>query len=331
MPKRRVFVSSVIENFGSVREAARGAIIEAGADPVMVNEDFPSLSTSSRNACLDAVDSSDIYLGIIGARGGWSAPSGKLVVEEEYERAKFKRLPTLFFLQDTPRDVEAERFARRVSDYVDGSFRRRFTSLEDLHREIVRALTPHLPTEVTVTQPPQELVAAFQGAQRQTSGEPILRTVIAPERLEEVIDPVKIGLPQFRDLLFGIGHRPDVYLFDYARGKTSRLRGDTLTIEEGAEGGFRGSPTVRLALNERGMLTGDTQVERRREQGGTVTSALTITSQEIEYDLRAVLSFYAALIDSLDEYKRHLRFFYNVGLLDLGYRTLGTGSQLGVV
>lgn len=81
----RVFVSSVVEDFTEFRKAAREAISAAGGEPVLVNEDFPSLAVSSRNACLDAVDSCDFLVSIVGERGGWTAPSGLLVIEEEYQ------------------------------------------------------------------------------------------------------------------------------------------------------------------------------------------------------------------------------------------------------
>lgn len=54
MPRRRVFVSSVIEGFAEYRLAARNSIAYAGGEPVLVNEDFPSQADSSRNTCLDA-------------------------------------------------------------------------------------------------------------------------------------------------------------------------------------------------------------------------------------------------------------------------------------
>lgn len=66
----RVFVSSVVKGFEEYREAARRGIEAAGGEPVLVNEDFPAQPDSPRNACLDAVDSCDIYLAIIGDRGG---------------------------------------------------------------------------------------------------------------------------------------------------------------------------------------------------------------------------------------------------------------------
>lgn len=48
----RVFVSSVIEGFEAHREATRTAIEATGGDPVLVNEDFPSMHISSRIAKL---------------------------------------------------------------------------------------------------------------------------------------------------------------------------------------------------------------------------------------------------------------------------------------
>ena len=81
--RARVFVSSVVDGFETFRQSAREGILAAGGEPVLVNEDFPSLSLSPRNACLDAVESSDVVVSIIGAWGGWTTPSGKLVVDEE--------------------------------------------------------------------------------------------------------------------------------------------------------------------------------------------------------------------------------------------------------
>ena len=80
-------VSSVVAGFENERQAARQGVEEAAGDPLLVNEDFPAMGSSPRNACLDAVDSCDVYLVILGAKAGFIAPSGKPVVEEEYERA----------------------------------------------------------------------------------------------------------------------------------------------------------------------------------------------------------------------------------------------------
>ena len=137
IPRVRVFVSSVVDGFQEYREIARHAIEKGGGEPVLVNEDFPALSTSPRNACLDAVDSCDMYVAIIGARGGWNAPSGKLVVEEEYLRAKERKLPTFVFLQSVDRDAEGKRLAALLENYVDGALRVTFQTPEELGRVVL--------------------------------------------------------------------------------------------------------------------------------------------------------------------------------------------------
>src|ERR1700732_549738 len=103
IPRPRVFVSSVVEGFAEYRQAARNGIAEAGGEAVLVNEDFPSQASSSRNTCLDAIDSCDIFLVVVGARGGWKTPSGRLGVGEEFAHARARKIPALVFLEDVPR------------------------------------------------------------------------------------------------------------------------------------------------------------------------------------------------------------------------------------
>ena len=67
--KARVFVSSIMEGFSEFRSTAREAIARSGGLPILV-EDYPSVSVSPRNACLDGVHSSDFLVIIIGLRGG---------------------------------------------------------------------------------------------------------------------------------------------------------------------------------------------------------------------------------------------------------------------
>jgi hypothetical protein len=99
MPRSRVFVSSVIEGFAEYRQAVRKGIEPASGEGIFVNEDFPSQASSPRNTCLDAIDSCDVFLLVLGARGGWKTPSGRLVVEEEYDHARARKLPVLVFLE----------------------------------------------------------------------------------------------------------------------------------------------------------------------------------------------------------------------------------------
>lgn len=327
-PKSRVFISSVVEGFGEFRAAARAAVVEAGGEPVLVNEDFPSLAASSRNACLDAVESSDIYVGVLGTRGGWVAPSGMLVVEEEWRHARVRKRPALFFLQTGARDPNAERLAAAVSDYVDGTLRRTFTTAEDLRREMVRALGPLLTSQGDGNMAPEEFLKAFAAGSQFSSSEPSLRVVIAPERQEEVVDPVRIGSDPFMRQLMEVGHRAEVNLFDYAAGKSTEVKRDLLIINQAPASTRSAAGAVYLAFSERGIMSAEMVATERSENNGlSFMHSLVLSAERVGELLRRAVAFYAAAVRLLDPYRRHQTFYYNVGLEHLGHWTLLRNPQ----
>jgi len=263
----RVFVSSVIQGFEEHRESARRGIEKAGGQPILVNEDFPSLNTSPRNACLDAVESSDIYVGIVGERGGWKTPSGRLVVEEEYDQAKAKKLPVLMFLQDIERDSDAQKFADEVSDYLDGSFRISFTTVTELQSAVEQALKRQILAARKPLVDKTVMMHEFQAPytiQDQTG----LRFVLSPEREEEVFDPVTLGSQAFKQRIYALGHSGQDPLFSYQKSKNDRVENDSLVIHQ--EDQARHGETieeVRVQIKESGQMIIDSNVtgrERRR-------------------------------------------------------------------
>ena len=327
--KARVFVSSVVDGFEVFRQAAREGIIAAGGEPVLVNEDFPSLTMSSRNACLDAVDSSDILLSIIGARGGWTTPSGKLVVEEEYERAVARKRPVLIFLQNTPRDDSASALARRLSDYVDGAHRSTFTTADDLRAEIERALAPLLvahPRSNTVASPGRDRLAKPYIVQ----GTTMLRFMLTPERDEEVVDPVRLSSEGFRRRLLELGHSETVRLFSYERPKTATMVEDDLVIVQTEADGRHGEGEhVRVQVTESGELVIDANVTGRVARGDRFMGlgSNVVATEDIENVLRLCFAFASAMYDEVDPYKRHQRFQLQVGLSGLDYRSIERNPQ----
>jgi uncharacterized protein DUF4062 len=327
--RSRVFVSSVIQGLESFRAAARQGIEAVGGEPVLVNEDFPSLATSSRNACLDAIDSCDHFLIVVGERGGWTAPSGKLVVEEEYEHALSRRLPVFAFLQDTKRDADAERLARTLSDFVDGAFRRTFSTPDELQREIERALRTHLagtPRRKTMPRSTDDYFAKPYDVQFTT----MLRFVLVPDRDEEVIDPVTMGSEEFKRRLQEIAHSQGVGLLSYERPKSTQLVKSSLVITQTEANGRHGEGEhVRLELTEAGELIIDANVSgrRKRDLRHDTLGSMVVAIEDIETVLKLCFQFAMAFYDDRDPYKRHQGFGYNVGLTGLDHRTLERNPQ----
>lgn len=324
MIRPRVFVSSVIKDFGEYRQAARQEIEDAGGEPILVNEDFPALATSSRNACLDGVDSSDIYIVIVGERGGWKTPSGKLVVEEEYEQARKRKKPILAFIQNIKRDADAERFISILSDYIDGVFRPTFNTVAELCSQISAALTPVIrqynnrPTEMVMIQDKLN-------EQYTILNEARLRFILAPEREEEVIDVVTLDSPGLKRMLFELGHTSEVGLFSYEHPKTSEVKIDSLIIHQrDSSGRRRDDKVVRLEISSGGSITIDTNITGRVNRGSLhgLGEGFVIVESDIVECLQSSFAFANSFYNKLDLYKRHQRFFYNSALGEIGHRKL---------
>jgi hypothetical protein len=325
MPRPRVFVSSVIERFAEYRQAARNGIEQAGGEGVLVNEDFPSQASSSRNTCLDAIDSCDVFLLVLGARGGWKTPSGRLVVEEEFEHARARKVPVLVFLEDVPRDADGEGLARILSDYVDGNFRVKFSGAAELRDQVERALRTIVNTRNNRPMD-NDPIAAHVLKPYRFSDQTSLRFAIAPERVEEVFDPLDLASPDFAERMMDIGHRSDVRLFGYLYAKeTPRLEQTSLVIEQPLGNNWsEGRQGVRLAIAENGVVLIDTNATGRTKRSNSMDLAdiMTASIESVEALLAASFRFTQALYDDKDPYKRHQRFYWNGVLSGMGNRTL---------
>jgi hypothetical protein len=268
MSKPRVFVSSIVKDFSAYRSAASRGIERASAEPVLVNEDLAADARSSRSTCLDAVASCDAMVLIIATRGGWTTPSGKLVIEEEYEEAVRRCLPVYVFLQTGTADTESQRFGARVSDYVEGRFRHEFSTPEELEQLVFSAVRGLSSTISMPETSPKALDARLRELSH-LQNEPVLRVVIAPERQEELISPIELSGGALEKLLYRLGHDGETPLFDYSHPKSSRTERDAIIIEQTDSDARHGETRrVWLALDERGVLVVEANVAGRRRAAG---------------------------------------------------------------
>lgn len=320
----RVFVSSIMEGFIEFRQAAKKGIIAAGAQPILI-EDFPALAISPRNACLDGVESSDIFIAIIGERGGWTAPSGKLVVEEEYEEALRRRLRILAFIHDVERDDKAQRFVTILSDYVGGVLRPTFKTPAELEKAVEHALKPFIPpyknskVELSMI---QENLKECQGLN--LHDETFLRFILMPERMGEVIDPVLIGSQEFIEQLYNIGHSAQVKLFSYERPKAPEMGVNEVIILQSDQNRSRDSfDEVRLEITVSGMIIIDANITGRiPRRTDNMDTSFYIYNDDIEAILKKCFSFSNGFYTTNDPYQRYDRLLYNICLCGIGYRSL---------
>lgn len=326
-PRPRVFVSSIIDGFTDFRRAARQGIEDASAEAVLVNEDFPSLPDSSRNACLNAVETCDAVVAVVGARGGWTAPSGKLAVEEEIEHARRRNVPVLVFLGRGPRDADAERLVVALSDYVDGSFRRTFELPEDLRREVQTALVPMVSQLRRPKVEPRRIMDALAKSPEIPS-HPVLRVVISPERDEEVVSPTLLVDRRFATRIYEIGHDQGVRLFDYEGPKRAERRGVWLVVrQDNPRTAGTAVDEVQLEVAENGLIVVDsTLVNRQPGSRGDMLEFLIVRHAAARAKIAATFAFVCRLYDEVDPFKRHVRFAYNVALHRLGVHPFAAES-----
>lgn len=318
--KLRVFVSSVIEIYEGYRAAARKGIESAGGEPVLV-EDFPSLAVSSRNACLDGVASCDVLVILIGNRGGWKAPSGKLVVEEEYEEAKRLNMPILAFLHNTNRDESATRLASLISDYIEGVYRKKFSNANELEQLVERSLTQIIQNyrrhEMDITVIDQLLENPYK-----FNTESGLRIVFLPERQTKFIDSVSLESQQLIDELYEIGHSPEVRLLNYEYPKSNKVKVNEITIIQDTSELSRDTvDIVRINLATTGMITIDANISGRHKNDSHAY-LFCISEEDIAQILNRMFTFAKEIYNLKDPYKRHCTFFYNACLNEIGSKLL---------
>lgn len=326
----RVFISSVMEGFSAMRAAARRGIEAAGAQPVLI-EDYPSLNVSPRTACLDAVASADALVVIIGARGGFEAPSGQLVVAEEVAEARQHSLPVLVFLQEVAREPAADALAADLSAYVTGRYRTSFTDAEALETQVQRAVA-RLVTGRGENVRDLEGLDMLATAPARERDEVLVRVVVAPERNEEVIDPVRLGSAAFCRELYELGHRPGIDFWAYERAKHREIDEEWLDIAQTRqERHHEGIADARLRLREDGTLvlerTATNHEQSDTSLAGLGLSSMVLAHEDVEQALAVTFAFAAVVFDHVDPYHRYARVGYQVGLLNIGHRTLERNPQ----
>ena len=315
-----------MDDFTEYRDAARAGIIAAGGEPILV-EDFPSLMVSSRTACLDGIASSDAVVVIVGSRGGWVAPSGKIVVEEEYEEARRRKIPVIPFIQSVKtREEKAEALVNRLSHYIDGHFRTTFDTPAELQALVSNALE----SVIEHGRAPMNDMTAITdllSVAPKMGNEVVLRFVLMPQRSETLIDSIEIASDKFRHDLLTLGHSQEVELLSYEKSKNVETGISDISIKQAVKEIRREArDKVNITITTTGTITIDTNVTGRQPFSAMSENSFgtLFTLQESDVTGRLIPSFAFAngIYQMQDAFKRFDRFVYNIVLHNVGQRIL---------
>jgi Domain of unknown function (DUF4062) len=235
----RVFVSSLIDGFEALRDAAASAISTLGHQPIRA-EDFPASPESPQQACLAGVREADAVVLILGDRYGFVQQSGLSATHEEYREARESR-PVLMFLQrdgsPEPRQLE---FIREVQGWERGHYTADYGSSDELRDRVTRALhdfslaSEAAPlNESDLADRTRSLIPSGRQASR-----PSLFVAVAPGPVRAVIRPAQL-------------EDADLHRFLLAEALTGTET--ALTPSSGTDVGVQGD-TIHLTQREAGRL-----------------------------------------------------------------------------
>lgn len=317
-PRLRVFISSVIDGFGEYRLAAAEGVEAAGAEPVMV-ERFPSLATSPRNACLDGVQASDAYLALVGQRGGWTTPSGALAVEEEFEEAKRRGLPVLVLLQKGARDEQADRLARRLSDYVSGAFRKTFSGPTDVRAQVAAAVARLMSNAMIPESDPKRVQTLLQEGEH-AGDDASARLVLLPERRDEILSPERMESRALVQEIYSVAHAAG--FFDYECGKTHELTTDGVLVFSQNSRGSRPGRSASLRLSAQGEAVIEADISARDIDRDPTRYLFVLLESDLAAALSTEFALAYQLFERLDPHQRFASIWLGAAVVGAGSRYL---------
>lgn len=323
--KPLVFISSVSLGYEKMRRIARKAIIESGGRPVGF-EDLPALNKSSRNACLDSVRDCDIYVGILGARYGSLAPSGKSITEEEYDEAVRLGKSRLLFVEEGPDpEFDQREFIKRAGNYRSGRIWKKFRDHSELNSQIASALGEIISMKRAQLSPEviqKRLNDELGGWKKTHHSRAWLATAGIPTDSCEFLGEAKFSDVAIPRNIFLVGQEIDPSVFEIEQAKEKKLNEDHWQLTQT-------EPSNRREGEQLSFV--------RIYQDGLFFVAMNVTGREPNNDLdmyidpktvaliaSAQLHFLAKVYDFFDPHSRWDRIALQSAVFETEYRTFGS-------
>jgi hypothetical protein len=321
---RRVFISSVMRDFGAERAAAREAVTRLRLQPVM-GEDFGAQPYSSQAACLEGVRSSHIYIGIFGPRYGTVNPvSGLTATEEEFNQARERGMPILCFEQAGPKEPEQDAFLRRIKAYETGYAFASYATPEELKMQIVQALHDLIGRPDISALDLDGAAAALDrhqwGSRRPDQYGAWLGAVLLPRRQGETfLDVLEFGRPEVRNRLLQPAFFGSSPLFSVEFATRTAEEGDALVFRQADD---RRQNVTSLAIHADGALIFGAALDR--DSGGfSMVRYHVIDEEEVERHLAAFATYAWQFYQGLDRGELITDLYLGTSVTGIDHKTFG--------
>ena len=314
----RVFVSSLISGFESLREAAAAAITTLG-DEVVRAEDFHASPDSPQQACLAGVREADAVVLILGDRYGYVQQSGLSATHEEYREAR-ELGPVLVFIQrDAQPEPKQSEFIREVQGWERGHYTAEFSDPEDLRSRVTRALHDFQLANESRPLNETELLGSARSllpAQHQTNRPAVLVAMAAgPPRA--VLRPAELEDEHLRRFLLAEGLTGDDAVLTPSAGTDVAVRGDTIYLRQ---------PQAErlISLDETGRLL---IAQPASEDAGWRSGVPSIIEEDVVAAIERSLRFTARVLDRIDSPRRQTYVAIVVAVVGAGYLPWRTRAE----
>lgn len=291
----KIFISSVIQGLGPFRDAvARAArTLRHG---VQRSEDFAASPDSPQRLCLAGVREADVTVLILGALYGQPQGAAHLsATHEEYHEAR-DRGDVLVFIQDgVTRAPLQQAFLSEVQAWSQGHYTATFSTVDDLHDAVIRALHELELSRKTGDVNESELLEranALLPDERSTSSASLCVVVTGAPR-QQVLRPAELESRELTEsimqsALFGVDR-----VFDRSEGSESDIKRHHLVIQQNHSS---------VLLTQLGDVRIIQPTQREHERRSSYLPAL--IEEEVLEGIARALRFTAWLLDRVDPNRR---------------------------
>lgn len=157
-----IFISSPVDSLEKERQAVYESLEKIGFRNIFLSEVERSRSLDSRSVCMREIESSNLFILILGKFYGWIPENEDYSVTElEYNKAVEEKLEILVFKLDFFEYEEKQSlFIRRVEDFENGKFRgKSISKIEELKDKVFYDIPQHFveKSEATKKVPVKEI------------------------------------------------------------------------------------------------------------------------------------------------------------------------------
>jgi hypothetical protein len=323
----KVFVSSVISRYEHYREVARSAIMLVGSVPVMAEYDFGAKPISPRDACLEGVRESDVYVGLFGEQYGYITDEETSATEEEFEEARRRGLEILIFEERIEKEAKQESFLNKIKGYEEGYFIDFYEKPDQLKDKIIKALVNLQTKTMGDRRKPLEVATLFQKLVERSpiigTQAPWIAVDICPSLTSiQFILPTDLGKKEVMEKLLQAAMFGESAILSPELGYREILDEEFLRfIQPPSETNSRVEKILEVFID--GTVQLAYSLAPRDSRGWAISRQFLIDENLISVILKSSLSYLSSILRDFDKGGRINSFFWQVRLGGITNKMLG--------